>query len=175
MAENYGRYADQLSQLVGNVSRIYTTVSKLPVYEPAANTTRILHVSDLHLNPSAWGLIRTVVQNFDIDAVVDTGDIVDWGSTAEETYVSAISGVKVPYIYVRGNHDSEAIQAAISRQRKAVVLDDTITTIGGVTIAGIGDPQFTPDKSAPAVPPVADSPLLASGEKLASTIRASGE
>jgi predicted phosphodiesterase len=144
------------------------------VYEPAGNTTRILHVSDLHLNPSAWGLIRTVVQNFDIDAVVDTGDIVDWGSTAEETYVSAIAGVKVPYIYVRGNHDSSAIQAAIARQRNAVVLDDTITTVGGVTIAGIGDPQFTPDKSAPAVPAGTENLLLGSGEKLASTIRASG-
>jgi predicted phosphodiesterase len=171
IADNYGRYAEQLSQLVGNVSRIYTTVSKLPVYEPAANTTRILQVSDLHLNPSAWGLIRTVVQNFDIDAVVDTGDIVDWGSTAEESYVSAIAGVKVPYVYVRGNHDSAAIQAAIARQRNAVVLDDTLTTIGGVTIAGIGDPQFTPDKSAPAV----DSSLPASGERLASTIRTSGQ
>jgi predicted MPP superfamily phosphohydrolase len=171
IADNYGRYADQLSQLVGNVSRIYTTVSKLPVYEPAANTTRILHVSDLHLNPSAWGLIRTVVQNFDIDAVVDTGDIVDWGSSAEETYVSAIAGVKVPYIYVRGNHDSAAIQAAIARQRNAIVLDDTITTVGGVTIAGIGDPQFTPDKSAPTG---VDTSLPASGERLASTIRTSG-
>ena len=78
-------------QLVSNVSRIYTTVSSLPVYEPAGNTTRILHVSDLHLNPSSWGLIRTVVQQFDIDAVVDTGDIVDWGSSAETTYVSEIS------------------------------------------------------------------------------------
>jgi predicted phosphodiesterase len=171
IADNYGRYADQLSQLVSNVSRIYTTVSKLPVYEPAENTTRILHVSDLHLNPSAWGLIRTVVQNFDIDAVVDTGDIVDWGSSAEETYVSAIAGVKVPYIYVRGNHDSAAIQAAIARQRNAIVLDDTITTVGGVTIAGIGDPQFTPDKSTPAAP----APLLASGAELASTIRASDQ
>jgi predicted phosphodiesterase len=171
IADNYGRYADQLAQLVGNVSRIYTTVSKLPVFEPAANTTRILHVSDLHLNPSAWGLIRTVVENFDIDAVVDTGDIVDWGSTAEETYVSAIAGVKVPYIYVRGNHDSAAIQAAIARQRNAIVLDDMLTTVGGVTIAGIGDPQFTPDKSTPNI----DSSLPTSGERLASTIRASGE
>jgi predicted phosphodiesterase len=175
IADNYGRYADQLSQLVTNVSRIYTTVSKLPVFEPAGNTTRILHVSDLHLNPSAWGLIRTVVENFDIDAVVDTGDIVDWGSSAEGTYVSAIAGVKVPYVYVRGNHDSAAIQAAIARQRNAIVLDNTITTVSGVTIAGIGDPQFTPDKSTPAAPAGADSPLPASGAKLASTIRASGE
>ena len=177
IADNYGRYADQLSELVTNVSRIYTTVSKLPVYQPAANTTRILHVSDLHLNPASWGLIKTVVQNFDIDAVIDTGDIVDWGSSAEETYVSNIASVKVPYIYVRGNHDSTAIQAAVARQKNAVVLDDKITTVGGVTIAGIGDPEFTPDKTEMKPPANADdarsNPLWLSGERLASTIRGS--
>jgi predicted MPP superfamily phosphohydrolase len=179
IADNYGRYADQLSELVTNVSRIYTTVSKLPVYQPAANTTRILHVSDLHLNPSSWGLIKTVVENFDIDAVIDTGDIVDWGSAAEETYVSNIASVKVPYVYVRGNHDSTAIQAAVARQKNAVVLDNQITTVGGLTIAGIGDPQFTPDKKV-IVPPVnvsdaRSNPLWLSGDQLASTIRGSAK
>lgn len=177
IADNYGRYADQLSQIVSNVSRIYTAVSKLPVYEPAANTTRILHVSDLHLNPSSWGLIKTVVENFDIDAVIDTGDLVDWGSTAEETYVSNISSLKVPYIYVRGNHDSPAIQAAVARQKNAKVLDNSITTVDGLTIAGIGDPQFTPDKSVQGPPVNADNPastpLYQSGEDLVRTIGAS--
>ena len=32
IADNYGRYAEQLQALVGNVSRIYATVSSLPVY-----------------------------------------------------------------------------------------------------------------------------------------------
>jgi len=173
IADNYGRYSDQLQQLVTNVSRIYTTVSALPVYEPAANTTRILHVSDLHLNPSSWGVIRTVVKQWDIDAVIDTGDIVDWGSSAETTYVSSIAQVGVPYIYVRGNHDSSAIQAAVGRQKNAKVLDNSIITIDGLTIAGIGDPQFTPDKSE--TPANADdpatNPLLASGAQLATTIR----
>jgi predicted MPP superfamily phosphohydrolase len=177
IADNYGRYADQLSELVSNVSRIYTTVSKLPVYEPAGNTTRILHVSDLHLNPSSWGLIQTVVQNFDIDAVVDTGDMVDWGSTAEEPYVDNIASLKVPYLYVRGNHDSAVIQAAVARQKNATVLDDSVTTVAGLTIAGIGDPEFTPDKTVQVPPPNADdgaaNPLLESGEKLAHTIRTS--
>jgi predicted phosphodiesterase len=174
IADNYGRYADQLQQLVSNVSRIYTTVSALPVFEPAGNTTRILHVSDLHLNPSSWGVIRTVVKQWDIDAVVDTGDIVDWGSSAETSYVSNIAQVGVPYIYVRGNHDSIAIQQAVARQRNATVLDDSTTTINGLTIAGIGDPEFTPDKStAPAdADDSTDSALLTSGERLATTIRA---
>jgi predicted MPP superfamily phosphohydrolase len=175
IADNYGRYADQLQQLVSNMSRIYSTVSSLPVYEPAGNTTRILHVSDLHLNPAAWGLIRTVVQQFDIDAVVDTGDIVDWGSSAETQYVSEISSIDVPYIYVRGNHDSAAIEAAVARQANARVLNNTTTTINGLTIAGIADPVFTPDKSNDEPGGNADdpfsSPLLLAGAQLAETIR----
>ncbi|MCA2217281.1 metallophosphoesterase [Jidongwangia harbinensis] len=176
IADNYGRYAEQLEQIVGNVSRIYTTVSSLPVYEPAGNTTRILHVSDLHLNPGSWGIIRTVVQQFEIDAVVDTGDIVDWGSSTETSYVAQIADMGVPYIYVRGNHDSVATESAVARQPNARVLNNTVTTVNGLTIAGIADPQFTPDKSET---PAADgdepatSPLLRAGTQLADTIRAS--
>ncbi|HEY0003070.1 MAG TPA: metallophosphoesterase [Actinoplanes sp.] len=174
IADNYGRYADQLQQIVSNVSRLYTTVSALPSYEPAANTTRLLHVSDLHLNPGAWGLIRTVVETFDIDAVIDTGDMVDWGSAAETSYAGSIASIGVPYIYVRGNHDSMAIQAAVARQRNAVVLDNKITTVNGLTIAGIGDPEFTPDKSeTPAANDPLLSPLFISGQRLTDTIRQS--
>ncbi|MEV7622768.1 metallophosphoesterase [Actinoplanes sp. NPDC089786] len=178
IADNYGRYADQLSQLVSNVSRIYATVSSLPVYEPAANSTRILHVSDLHLNPASWDIIRTVVKQFDIDAVVDTGDIVDWGSSTEETYVSEIGTIGAPYIYVRGNHDSIAIEGAVRRQPNARVLDNTTTTIEGLTVAGIGDPEFTPDKGNQPEPVVGNadgpssSPLVRAGEQLAGTIEA---
>ncbi len=181
IADNYGRYADQLQQIVGNVSRIYTTVSSLPVYEPAGNTTRILHVSDLHLSPTAFGLIRTVVQTFEIDAVIDTGDLVDWGSSAETGYAASIPQVGVPYIWVRGNHDSTAIQEAVARQSNAIVLDNAITEVEGISIAGIGDPQFTPDKSDTEEPAGADgdagvpSELERSGQQLADTIRASAK
>ncbi|WP_433827019.1 metallophosphoesterase family protein [Actinoplanes sp. CA-015351] len=175
IADNYGRYAEQLQAIVGNVSRVYATISTLPVYEPAGNTTRLLHVSDLHLNPASWGLIRTVVETFEIDAVIDTGDIVDWGSDAETGYVSSIPSVQVPYIYVRGNHDSAAIQAAVDRQSNAVVLDNAVTTVGGLTIAGIGDPQFTPDKSETneAGDEAGPELLTVAGEALATTVRGS--
>jgi predicted phosphodiesterase len=114
-----------------------------------------------------------VVQTFDIDAVVDTGDMVDWGSNAETNYVTSIPSVGVPYIYVRGNHDSDLIQSAVARQRGAVVLDNKITTIDGLTIAGIGDPQFTPDKSTSADGDAPDSSLFTAGETLATTIEKS--
>jgi predicted MPP superfamily phosphohydrolase len=177
IADNYGRYSEQLQAILGNVSRVYSTISTLPVYEPAGNTTRLLHVSDLHLNPASWGLIRTVVETFEIDAVIDTGDIVDWGSSAETGYVSSIPSIQVPYIYVRGNHDSIAIQNAIAAQSNAVVLDNGMTEIDGLTIAGIGDPQFTPDKSETneAGDDAGPELLARAGENLAQTIRGSGK
>lgn len=177
IADNYGRYAEQLQTILGNVSRVYSTISALPVYEPAGNTTRILHVSDLHLNPASWGLIRTVVETFEIDAVIDTGDIVDWGSSAETGYVSSIPSIRVPYIFVRGNHDSMGIQSAVAAQSNAIVLDNGLTEVDGLTIAGIGDPQFTPDKSESNEAGDDSGPqmLAAAGDRLAQTIRGSGK
>ncbi|MEV6815350.1 metallophosphoesterase [Micromonospora sp. NPDC051296] len=177
IANDYTRYAEQLQRLLGNVTQLYTTVSALPVYEPEPGTTRVLHISDMHLNPAAWQLIRTVTEQFGIDVVIDTGDITDWGSEPEASYVGSISLLRKPYVYIRGNHDSNRTAAAVARQPNAIVLDNTTTTVAGLTIAGIGDPRFTPDKStSPASgginDPTADE-LITTGEKLAATVRSS--
>ncbi|MFY1627064.1 metallophosphoesterase [Micromonospora sp. WMMD735] len=177
IANDYSRYAEQLQRLVGNVSQLYTTVSALPVYEPAPGTTRVLHVSDMHLNPTGWQLIRTVVEQFGIDVVIDTGDLTDWGSEPEASYVGSIGLLKKPYVYIRGNHDSPRTAAAVARQPNAVVLNNSTTTVAGLTIAGIGDPRFTPDKeTSPAgsglTAQVANQ-VIGAGETLATTIRQS--
>ncbi|RIV40623.1 metallophosphoesterase [Micromonospora radicis] len=177
IANDYTRYAEQLQRLIGNVTQLYTTVSALPVYEQEPGTTRVLHISDMHLNPAAWQLIRTVVEQFGIDVVIDTGDITDWGSEPEASYVGSISLLQKPYVYIRGNHDSPRTAAAVARQPNAIVLDNATTTVAGLTIAGIGDPRFTPDKStSPAAgglnPPTADE-LITTGETLAATVRSS--
>jgi predicted phosphodiesterase len=169
IADRYEEYRDQLQRLVANVGRIYGTVSNLPVYEPDTTTTRVLHVSDLHLNPAAWSIVSTVVEQFDIDMVVDTGDINDWGSEPESSYVDAIAALRVPYVYIRGNHDSAATAAAVARQPNATVLDNTVTEVDGLVIAGISDPRFTPDKTADGAASVEGT-----GESLAATIRVAG-
>jgi predicted MPP superfamily phosphohydrolase len=175
IANDYTKYAEQLQRLVGNVSQLYTTVSALPVYEPAPGTTRVLHVSDMHLNPTGWQLIRTVVEQFDIDVVIDTGDITDWGSEPEASFVGSIGLLKKPYVFIRGNHDSGRTAAAVARQPNAIVLQNSTTTVGGLTIAGIGDPRFTPDKNtSPAgsglTAQVANQ-VIGVGEQLADTVR----
>ncbi|MEU5786981.1 metallophosphoesterase [Micromonospora purpureochromogenes] len=177
IANDYSRYAEQLQRIVGNVSQLYTTVSALPVYEPAPGTTRVLHVSDMHLNPTGWQLIRTVVEQFDIDVVIDTGDITDWGSEPEASFVGSIGLLKKPYVYIRGNHDSSRTAAAVARQPNAIVLNNSTTTVAGLTIAGIGDPRFTPDKeTSPAgsglTKQVAEQ-VIGAGEQLAATVQRS--
>ncbi|MFF5171363.1 metallophosphoesterase [Micromonospora sp. NPDC000089] len=175
IANDYTKYSEQLQRIVGNVSQLYTTVSALPVYEPAPGTTRVLHVSDMHLNPTGWQLIRTVVEQFNIDVVIDTGDLTDWGSEPEASYVGSIGLLKKPYVYIRGNHDSARTAAAVAQQPNAIVLNNSTTTVAGLTIAGIGDPRFTPDKeTSPAgsglTKQVADQ-VIGAGDKLAGTVR----
>jgi predicted phosphodiesterase len=149
IAGRYDEYRAELQRLVGNVGKLYDTVSTLPVYEPDGSTIRVLHISDMHLNPAAWSVVRTVVQQFNVQLVIDTGDITDWGSEPEDSYVSSIAALKVPYVFVRGNHDSATTAAAVARQPNATVLDGGTVSVSGLLIAGIGDPRFTPDKSTP--------------------------
>jgi predicted phosphodiesterase len=140
-------YRSQLTKLVTNVSKLYDTVSTLPLYEANPKTIRVLHISDIHLNPIAWNVIRSLKDQFAVDLIVDTGDISDHGTKAENKFVDEIRTLQVPYVFVRGNHDSMTTQKAVEKQKNAVVLDDTSQQVAGLTIYGLGDPRFTPDKS----------------------------
>jgi len=65
------------------------------------DVVRVLHVSDLHVNPTSWAVIRSIVEEFEVDVVVDTGDIVHQGTTLKNRHVDEISSVDAPYVYVR--------------------------------------------------------------------------
>ncbi|GIF01187.1 membrane protein [Paractinoplanes rishiriensis] len=174
IADQFTKYRDQLQRMVGNISKVYATFSTLPVYQASPDTIRVLHVSDLHLNPAAWTVIAAVVKQYQVNVVVDTGDINDWGSQVEASFVAAIGALGVPYVYVRGNHDSSITAAAVAAQPNAVVLDNQIATVAGLTFAGIGDPRFTPDKEASAEIDDVPGLLDASGSQLAATVDAAG-
>lgn len=147
LATKFDDYRRSLEKLVTNVSNLYAAVQTLPAFEEGADTVRLLHVSDLHLNPTAFDLIASIADQFGVDAVIDTGDITDFGSEPETQYVDGIGDLDVPYLYVRGNHDSARTEATVATQPNAIVLDGSGTTLLGLDIVGIGDPRFTPDQS----------------------------
>lgn len=144
----FDAYQLQLGRLVANVSELYAVTSALPVFTPGDDNTRVLHVSDLHLNPGAFGVIRSVVDQFGVDVVVDTGDSTDFGSTVESRFLGGMSRVGAPYVWIRGNHDSAATQGTVAGLEDVTVLDgDEVVEVAGVRFLGQGDPRFTPDKS----------------------------
>ena len=147
IAANFADYREGLVSMISRVSRLYDVTSTLPVYQASDDTIRVLHVSDLHVNPTSWAVIRSVVEQFEVDVVVDTGDIVHQGTVLENGYVEEISTVPVPYVFVRGNHDSRITERAVAAEPNAVVLDRDVVEVAGLTFFGAGDPRFTPDKS----------------------------
>ncbi|MCD0450426.1 metallophosphoesterase [Actinocorallia sp. API 0066] len=145
--DRFAEYRGMLAKLVGNVSELYATTSTLPIYTPDPDTVRVLHVADIHLNPLAFDVIRNITEQFQVDLVIDSGDLTDHGSRPEDRFVANINTIKVPYVFVRGNHDSKGTEAAVAKLKNTVVLDDRAQEVGGLLIYGAGDPRFTPDKT----------------------------
>ena len=149
VVDRFGEYRAQLTELVGNVVTLYRTAQGLPTFDPDDGTVRVLHVSDIHNNPQAFDLIELLVDQFDIDAVADTGDITDWGTEPETRLLDRIEDVGVPYVWVRGNHDSATTQRAVAGQPNAVVLDGDPATVAGLRFWGVADTRYTPNKDQP--------------------------
>lgn len=162
-------YQKELARLVTNVTKLYDVTSTLPAYQPDPTTLRVLHVSDIHLNPASWKIIASLVRQYKVNVIVDSGDTMDHGTAAENGFLDPIADLGAPYVWVRGNHDSRTTQRYLERMKNVRVLDDgRAVTVAGLRFAGIGDPQFTPDRSAEAG---ADASEEIAGARLASALR----
>lgn len=141
-------YQKELARLVTNVTKLYDATSTLPVYQPDPTTIRVLHVSDIHLNPASWKIIASLVEQYQVNVIVDSGDTMDHGTAAENGFLDPIEDLGAPYVWVRGNHDSMITQRYLEDLDNVHVLDEgRARTVAGLRFAGIGDPQFTPDRT----------------------------
>jgi predicted phosphodiesterase len=161
-------YQKELARLVTNVTKLYDVTSTLPAYRPDPSTIRVLHVSDIHLNPASWKIIASLVEQYEVSVIVDSGDTMDHGSAAENAFLDPIEDLGAPYVWVRGNHDSMETQRYLKRLKNVHVLDDgAARTVAGLRFAGIGDPQFTPDRDQR---PGAEASQELAGARLASAL-----
>lgn len=137
----------EISTIAANVDSFY---SKIDSWHPIKeDTIKVLHVSDIHNNPVALDLIKRVVKDFNVDLVIDTGDITDFGTPVETKLTSGISTLSVPYVFVPGNHESSATVTLMRHVKNAVVLDGKPVTVKGITILGFADPASTSTQVAP--------------------------
>ena len=125
------------------------------VNEPVS--ARILLVSDIH-GANQYALMRTIIAEEDIDAVIDTGDLINFGRVQEAEAAGifrSIEGLGVPYVFVSGNHDQSsatdrALVARLGRIPNVVLLEDAQGALRelsfhGLRITGFNDPRWFGD------------------------------
>jgi hypothetical protein len=110
---------------------------------PDPGEVRILHISDIHLNPMGLEIAKDLAATFSVRAVVDTGDLTSFGLDGESRIGELVDQFSVPYYLVPGNHDSPENRAALARHTNLTVLDGDVADIGGVRVLGVADPGFT--------------------------------
>ena len=121
---------------------------------PAA---RFLLVSDIH-GANQYPVMKRIVDQEKITAVIDSGDLLNFGNITEAELSGMFSSIKnlgVPYIFVRGNHDASSLADQTLLDRMAtlpnvVLLEPTPQSytevdVNGVLLAGFNDPRFFGD------------------------------
>ncbi|WP_432521463.1 metallophosphoesterase family protein [Kineococcus sp. SYSU DK006] len=168
---DFTAYSARLAQLTSGVTRLAARLQELPE-GIGEDTTRVLWISDVHDNPQAHELVRVLVEELRVHAVVDTGDSTDLGTQVENRQLAGIARLPVPYLWVRGNHDSAATQQFLAALPNVRVLDDcAVVEVAGLRFAGTGDPRFTPVKRLQEAPGAAARELAQAGRALAAAIR----
>ena len=118
---------------------------------------RLLLVSDIH-GGNQYPLMKTIVDQERIDAVIDSGDLVNFGSATEAEAAGVFQGIAslgVPYLFVKGNHDARSdvdreLLDRLAKVRNVVLLEPdeqtyAVESIHGLRIAGFNDPRWFGD------------------------------
>ncbi|MGI6685371.1 MAG: metallophosphoesterase family protein [Bacillota bacterium] len=138
-----GKIGDQANLLIDNVESLVASTDSLTNIQTLSEegiVKKILLVSDLHSNPVAIELIKSLISSFNIDMVIDAGDLTDFGSSIETKTAQAISDLGVPYIFSPGNHETPEMVNFMSELPHVTVLKSTTAEIQGIHILGIPDP-----------------------------------
>lgn len=137
-ADTVSALSEQLGVMAANLEKISSRLDQFsPPFESGG--IRVLHVSDIHNNPAAFDLIDKVTESFQIDLIIDTGDITDYGSELETELMARLTGLPLPYLFVPGNHDTPQ-SVEMLRREGAIILEPEPVEVAGLRIAGLADP-----------------------------------
>jgi predicted phosphodiesterase len=140
--DNAQRLSDRLRGVAGELNTLYGRISAVSdLGTPDGPTVRILHITDIHNNGLAVGFVRELARRFQVDAVIDTGDLTDFGSPVEGALSHGLAQIAVPTLFVAGNHDSQATVRAERAAPRTTVLDGQLVTVDGLTVLGEPDPS----------------------------------
>lgn len=132
---------ERLATLSVNIYQMYEQVERLvPPLAIAEADVVLLHVTDFHNHPAAARVTLEFASAFDVDFIINTGDLTEYGTFLEAEIVDKIRETPVPYYFVSGNHETPELLERISLMPELTLLDGREVTQAGVRILGIGDP-----------------------------------
>lgn len=166
-------FRSEIGRLAQETLAAYEGLSADPSLSPDA--VAVLHVSDIHASPLGMDFAQQVADSFDVDLVLDTGDITTFGTQLETAILERISAVGIPYAFVQGNHDSTAVTAIIGGEPNAVILDGEATPLSGLTIFGAPHPLYTPDPGFDLSHEEIEEAVRQAGAELAEELASGGE
>lgn len=140
---NYNRWEDRVPQLVNRIVLFYQQMDRVSSISPAEEKKllRVLQISDLHNNPLGMKLAQSLAKEYNVDLVLVTGDITDFGHPLEADLLQRWQEFTVPVAVISGNHDSQTIMRKLSEYPDVTVLPDgKIVTLAGLKLMGYGDP-----------------------------------
>jgi len=132
------------AQLVGLARLVTEPAGRAPL----AGAPRFTVASDLHNNALAIPILE---RSADDGPVLFPGDLTDRGSPLESRVVRRVVRTGRPFVFVSGNHDSNTLERELAQAGAVVLtergrlnpdgsLGDVVQRVGGLRIAGYGDP-----------------------------------
>ena len=145
-----GKIMDRLEEIqadtrkiVGNISVLMRNSNGLAFFSTPMEENafkKVLLISDLHSNPLGVQFIKEISLAFQVDLILDAGDLTDLGTSLEAEYGAGISSIKTPYVFCPGNHDTPEIMDFVKNLDNAMVLEGGTVDISGIRILGVADP-----------------------------------
>ena len=139
-AGDLARLNRQMQVMGQNFAELSRRLRRLEEAAPLEGALKVLLISDLHNNPTAYGLIGEVASGFEVQAIIDTGDVTDYGTRLEGSIVDRLGRFGVRYYFVPGNHDSPAVIEEMARLPGVRVLTADLVSIEGLRVLGFADP-----------------------------------
>ena len=137
-------FRDDLDRLVRATARAYGVLAA----PPAEDAVAVLHISDIHASPLGMDFAQELAREFEADLVVDTGDLTTFSTPVETPIVERIEEFGIPYLFVRGNHDSAEVGQLVEAAPNGDTLESEAVTVEGIRFFGAPHPLFTGDADA---------------------------
>ncbi|MEW6182033.1 MAG: metallophosphoesterase family protein [Bacillota bacterium] len=171
LVSGFEKFKAGTPEVVANLQALFNRADGLNGLSDVGGGKRLLLISDIHNNPVGQAFARELADRFAVDAVLDAGDLTDFGSPLELNIVKGLSENRVPYIFASGNHDSPAVTEFLNSLAGVSVLKGGLVNVAGLSIIGFPDPSAYRPTADAASPDAEEAEIHVQAEALVQVLR----